>query len=238
MITSMRGCVTRNDLWPWPISSRSFRHDFAIKLLKYVRPACRVRSVKSTVLDGFFPYQAQMITSMRGCVTRNDLWPWPISSRSFRHDFAIKLLKYVRPACRVRSVTSTVLNGFFPYYAYRITSMRGCVGHNDLWPWHIPSRSFRHDFAIKLLKYVRPACRVRSVKSTVLDGFFPYQAQMITSMKGCVTRNDLWPWPISSRSFRHDCNKTAKICPSRMPCPLCNVYSSRWILSILCIKDH
>ena len=26
--------------------------------------------------------------------TNNDLWPWPISSRSFSHDFAIKLLKY------------------------------------------------------------------------------------------------------------------------------------------------
>ena len=38
---------------------------------------------KSTVHDGFFPYLAQMITSMRGCVTYNDLWPCPISSRSF-----------------------------------------------------------------------------------------------------------------------------------------------------------
>ena len=38
---------------------------------------------KSTVVDGFFPYLAQMITSMRGCVIYNDLWPWLISSRSF-----------------------------------------------------------------------------------------------------------------------------------------------------------
>ena len=36
MVTSMRGCVLHNDLWPWPISSRSFSHDFAIKLLKYM----------------------------------------------------------------------------------------------------------------------------------------------------------------------------------------------------------
>ena len=27
----------------------------------------------STVLDGFFPYLSQMITSMRGCVAYNDL---------------------------------------------------------------------------------------------------------------------------------------------------------------------
>ena len=60
---------------------------------------------KSTVLDGFFPYFAQMITSMRGCVACNDLWPWPISSRSF----GLGLEN------RVRSVASTVLDGFFPY---------------------------------------------------------------------------------------------------------------------------
>ena len=28
-------CVACNDLWPWPVSSRSFSDDFAIKLLKY-----------------------------------------------------------------------------------------------------------------------------------------------------------------------------------------------------------
>ena len=43
----------------------------------------RVRPVTSTVQDGFFPYLVQMITSMRMCVACDDLWPWPISSRSF-----------------------------------------------------------------------------------------------------------------------------------------------------------
>ena len=33
----------------------------------------RVRSVASTVLDGFFPYLVQMITSMRRCVACDDL---------------------------------------------------------------------------------------------------------------------------------------------------------------------
>ena len=49
--------------------------------------SCHVRSITYTytVPDRFFPYLAQMITSMRGCVARNDLWPWPISSRSFSH---------------------------------------------------------------------------------------------------------------------------------------------------------
>ena len=37
---------------------------------------------KSIVRDGFFPCLAQMIIGMRGCVAYNDLWPWPIPSRS------------------------------------------------------------------------------------------------------------------------------------------------------------
>ena len=73
MITSVRGCVAYNDIWPWPISSRSF----GLGLENHVR------SVASTVPDGFFPYLAQMITRMRRCVACDDLWPWPISSRSF-----------------------------------------------------------------------------------------------------------------------------------------------------------
>ena len=61
-------------------ASRSFSHEFTIKLLKY-GTSCPVCSTACTVLDGFFPYLAQMITSMRGCVACNDLWPWPISSK-------------------------------------------------------------------------------------------------------------------------------------------------------------
>ena len=53
-----RVCHTHNDLWPWPISSRSFRLDLEN----------RVRSVAFTIRDGFFLYLAQMITIIRGCV--------------------------------------------------------------------------------------------------------------------------------------------------------------------------
>ena len=107
---------------------------------------------KSTVLDGFFPYTAQMITSMRRCVAYIDLWPWPISSRSF----GIGLEN------RVRSVAYTVLDGFFPYLVQMITSMRRCVACDDLWPWPISSRPFDLDLEN----------HVHSVASTVLDGFF------------------------------------------------------------------
>ena len=109
----------------------------------------------------------------------------------------------VRPACTVCPVTSAVLDGFFPYQAQMVTTMRGCVAHNDLWPWHKSSRSFSHDFVVKLLKY-GTSCRVRSIACTVLDGFFPYLARMITSMRWCVAYNDLWPWPIASRLLSCD----------------------------------
>ena len=121
---------------------------------------------KSTVLHGFFPYVAQMITSVRGCVAYNDLWPWPISSRSFDLDFR---------NC-VRSVASTVLDGFFPCLVQMITSMRRCVACDDLWPWPISSRSF--DLEIEN--------RVRSVTFSVLDRLFPYLPQIITTIRGCV----------------------------------------------------
>ena len=79
----------------------------------------RVRPVASTVRDGFFPYLVQMINSMRECVACDDLWPWPISSRSFGLDLEN----------RVRSVASTVLDGFFLYLAQIITIIRGCVAY-------------------------------------------------------------------------------------------------------------
>ena len=68
IMTSMRGCVMHNDIWPWPISSRSFSHDFVIKLLKY-GTSCRVCSTTCTIQ--IFSYLTQMITNMRGCVQRS-----------------------------------------------------------------------------------------------------------------------------------------------------------------------
>ena len=121
---------------------------------------------KSTVLDGFFPYLAQMITSMRGCVAYKDLWPWLISLRSF----GLGLEN------RVHSVASSVFDGFFPYLVQMITSMRRCVVCDDLWPWPISSMSFNLDFEY----------RVHSVTFSVLDQLFPYLPQIITTIRGCV----------------------------------------------------
>ena len=124
-----------------------------------------------------------MINSMRGCVACDDLWPWPISSRSFGLDLEN----------RVRFVASTVLDQFFLYLAQMITIIRGCVA------CYIFFQNLEIWIFGKFLKFF--GVDLEKKKSTVLDGFFPYLAQMITSMRGCVAYNDPWPWPISSRSF-------------------------------------
>ena len=123
-----------------------------------------------------------MIITMRGCVAHNDLWPWPISSRSFGLDLEN----------RVRSVAFTVLDGFFLYLAQMITIIRGCVA------CYIFIRIWKFEFLANFWNFL---ALTLEKKSTVLDGFFPYLIQMITSMRECVAYNDLWPWPISSRSF-------------------------------------
>ena len=53
-----------------------------------VHPACRFCSLTLKFLDGFFSYYTQIITSMRGCVACNDLWPWPVSPRLCCWDIA------------------------------------------------------------------------------------------------------------------------------------------------------
>ena len=144
MVTTMRGCVAHNDLWPWPISSRSFGLDLEN----------RVRSVAFTVLDRFFLYLAQMITIIRGCVACYVVF------RIWIFEFLANLWNFSALTLKKKS---TVLDGFFPYLIQMITSMRECVAYNKLWHWPISSSSFDLDFEN----------RVRSVSSTVLDGFFP-----------------------------------------------------------------
>ena len=175
MITRMRGCVAYSDLWPWPISSRSF--GFGLEN--------RVRSIASTVLDGFFPYLVQMINSMRRCVACDDLWPWPTSSRSFDLDFEN----------RVRYVTFSVLDRLFPYLPQIITTMRGCVA------CLVYKKILKFQFFANFYNF---SAFTFKKKCTILLAFFLYLAQIIISMRRCVAYNDLWPWPIFSRSFSLD----------------------------------
>ena len=157
MITIIRGCVVFYDFF------RIWKFEFFANFWNF---SALTLKKKSTVLERFFPYLAQMITRMRGCVAYNDLWPWSISSRSF----GLGLEN------RVHSVASTVLDGFFPYLVQMNTSMRRCVACDDLWPWPISSRSFDLDFE----NHVNP------VTFSVLDRLFPYLPQIITTIRGCV----------------------------------------------------
>ena len=165
---------------------------------------------KSSVLNWFFPYLAQIITSKRKCVAYNDLWPWSISSRSFGLGLAN----------RVRSVASTVLGGFFPYFIQMITSMRRCVACDDLWPWPISPRSFDLEFEN----------RVHSIASTVLDGFFLYIPQMIAIIRGCVAccvffpNLQIWIFGKFFKFFGLDLQN--------------KIYSSIWILSMFSTNFH
>ena len=111
-----------------------------------------------------------------------------------------------------------------------ITTMRGCVTYNDFWPWPISSRSFRHELAIKLLKYVTSCC-VRSTAYTVLHGFFPYLAQMTTGMRGCHAQRPFILTYVFKVIQAWLGNKTAKTWHI-LPCPILIMYSSGWILSI------
>ena len=134
------------------ISSRSFGLD----------SENRVRSVASTVLDGFFLYVAQMIAIIRGCV----------ACYVFFQNLEILIFGNVLKIFGLDlEKKSTVLDGFFPCLAQMITGMRGCVAYNGLWPWPISSRSF----GLGLENRVRSV----TVASTVPDGFFFYLVQMI-----------------------------------------------------------
>ena len=150
-------------------------HPVCLSVCLFVNLSCQPCSIYSSgwILSIFGTNDS----SMRGCVACDDPWPWPISSRSFGPDLEN----------RVRSVASTVMDGFFLYLAQIITNIRGCVAcypffqNLEIWIFG----KFKKISALTLKK-----------KSTVLNWFFSYLAQMITSMRGCVAYNDIWPWPI------------------------------------------
>ena len=174
MITSMGRCVACDDLWPWPISSRSFDLDLEN----------RVRSVAYTVLDGFLLCLAQIITIIRGdvaCYFFFKIWKFEFLA-NFWNFSALTLKKNLQFS----------MDSFHIYHKWSL--VWESVLHIMTFDLDISSRSF----GLGLEN------RVRSVASTVPDGFFPYLVQMITGMRRCVACDDLWPWPISSRSIDLD----------------------------------
>ena len=157
----------------------------------------RVRSGASIVLDGFFWNVAQMITIIRRCVA------WYVFFR-FLKFYKYFGLQFSMDFFHIKHKWSLVWEGVLHIMAFDLD---------------ISSRSFGLGLE----------SRVRSVASTVLNGFFPYLIQVITSMRMCVACDDIWPWPTSSRSFNLDFEKS---------CPLCKVFSSRSIISIFATNNR
>ena len=108
---SMRRCVACDDLWPWPISSRSFDLD----------SENRVRSVTFSALNRLFPYLPQIITTIKrvcrmlfwlGIWYESLVWVimgqrWVFSERRHSSCCSLKLkISYVHNVC------SRVMNGF------------------------------------------------------------------------------------------------------------------------------
>ena len=90
MITSMRRCVACDDLWPWPISSRSFDLDFEN----------RVRSVMFSVLDRLFfwlgiQYDPIVWVIMRRRGVSSERRRSSCSSlTTLKHEFAVQYIMY------------------------------------------------------------------------------------------------------------------------------------------------
>ena len=77
---------------------------------------------------------------------------------------------------------STDLNGEFAKSTFTLghrSAIKGGYAGEGVY-WHV---------CLSLRPFVRPACRVHSLPLTVLDGFFPYMAQMITIITGFVDRS-------------------------------------------------
>ena len=123
-----------------------------------------------------------MIISMRGCVAYNDPWQWPISSKSFDLDFE---------NC-VHSVMFSVLDQLFPHLSQIITTIKGCV------TCEVYYKTLKFQFFFNFSAFTLKK------KCTILLAFFPYLPEVIISIRRFVACNDLWPWPIFSRSFGLD----------------------------------
>ena len=91
--------------------------------------SCLVNPVTSAVLDGFLPYLAQMIPSMKWCVVLGDLWPWPI----FKGIFAIKTAKMLHILCPFRNICSYEYSFIYVYIGHKWPLAWECVVHNVSW---------------------------------------------------------------------------------------------------------
>ena len=141
-----------------------------------------VCSTVRIVLNGFVPYLAQMVNSMRGCA----IWSWPVF-------FKIILQWICKKTCWILPILPWPLwniccSGIIlSHMTQMINSMRGCIKRNAFWPCLYLQGHFAMTLQQILLRYYL-TCHMHSITSIVLDIFccyFSYLAQMISSRRGC-----------------------------------------------------
>ena len=80
--------------------------------------------------------------------------------------------------------------------------------HNDVVGWVggvYWFNSGRPSVCLSVRLFVRPSHMPCQLCNTNSSGWIVFiLGTMITSMRGCVAHNDIWPWAISSRSFSHE----------------------------------
>ena len=188
-------------------TEKCFKHSIIISYERSLR-LFYLSIVEINIQNNYSPAKSSVSASCRLAIVRHASFRWQLCSSS----------SYEIPPLHWRTSCTAIL----PKQAttQMITTMRGRVAHNDLWPWPISSRSFGLDLEN----------RVRSVAFTVLDGFFLYLAQMITIIRGCVACNvffRIWKF-----EFLANFKKISALTLKK------KIYSSWWILSIFDTNDH
>ena len=114
-------------------------------------------------------------------IAHNDLWPWPISPRSFSHDFATKLLKYIT-SC-VHPTAHTLIQFWMEsFYIWHIWSLAWkSMSHATTFGLDLYLQG--HSAMTLQENYQNITDLIVSTACTVLGGFFSYLAQMTTSIK-------------------------------------------------------
>ena len=158
MITSMRRCVTCDDLWPWPISSRSidldkiWKFEFLANFWNF--SALTLKKNLQFSMDSFHIYHKWSL-----------VWEGVLNMITFDldlylQDHLVLTLKIVSAMWHLQFQ----MDSFHIWYKW---SLAWGVSH---------VMTFDLDFEN----------RVHSVTFSVLDRIFPYLPQIITTIRGCV----------------------------------------------------
>ena len=124
MITSMRGCVTHKDLWPWPISSRSLSNKTAI--------ICHILScLFYNTFHGLYSCVAQIQPMREQCVSCH----FQIKVTWFVKTFAVRvegiLVIYLQLLCELGQMWCRYMMINFPTFLYSFMTWNTTINFKD-----------------------------------------------------------------------------------------------------------